>query len=139
MHKITQYISGPSNSKAYILSRAHTSSGQIDCSFLIMGSSETKRILSSQKAVSDEGPFWGPDPHHQKPNVLVDNPGTAAAWMTSGKVKVQGSYQAPGSLSLNAGEELSIGHRAFWAFLCFSPPPAPSQRLTPRLLSPGNP
>lgn len=102
MHKITQCESGPSNFKAYILSRAHTPSGQIDCS-LIMGSSETKRVLSSQKAVSGEGPFWGPDPLHQKPNVLVNNPGTAADWMTSGKVKVQGSYQAPGSLFLNGG------------------------------------
>lgn len=109
MHKITQCKSGPSNFKAYILSRAHTPSGLTDCSFLIMGSSETKRVLSSQKAVSGEGPFWGPDPLHQKPNVLVNNPGTAADWMTSGKVKVQGSYQAPGSLSLNGGE--GVKHR----------------------------
>lgn len=86
-----------------------------------MDSPETKNVLwknSLQRAVSDEGPFWGPDPLHQKPNVLGNNPGCAADWITSGKGKVQGLYQAPVSPSLNGGKSyLSIGHMASSAFL----------------------
>lgn len=138
-HSINQFHLTPI---PVVFFRAHTTSGQINCSFSIMGPSETTKNLqkrSSQGPVSDEEPSGGPDPTHGKPSIWGNNPGPASDWMTLNK----SYYQDPVFPSFKWGKK-SIKHRAPSVPLCFShyllhsrdPPPGFPLQGNPRISSP---